>query len=70
MLALPIDEASAKVRTGPPVDDARGLRARRVWAGVVPLSTRRRRADTGLGCVRIPEHVRTYTARPSGGLAA
>ena len=36
MLSLPIDEASAKVRAGPPVDDEDdyGLP---VWAGVLPL---------------------------------
>lgn len=34
--ALPITEASAKVRTGGPVDDAADL-ALPVWAGVVPL---------------------------------
>ena len=38
VLALPIEEASAKVRTGPPLDDADDL-AWPVWAGVVPLVT-------------------------------
>jgi nitroimidazol reductase NimA-like FMN-containing flavoprotein (pyridoxamine 5'-phosphate oxidase superfamily) len=37
VLAMPIDEASAKVRTGPPVDDEEDY-AMRVWAGVLPLS--------------------------------
>lgn len=36
ILALPIAEASAKVRTGPPVDDEDDL-SWPVWAGVVPL---------------------------------
>lgn len=36
VLALPLDEASAKVRTGPPKDDAEDLELP-VWAGVVPL---------------------------------
>jgi nitroimidazol reductase NimA-like FMN-containing flavoprotein (pyridoxamine 5'-phosphate oxidase superfamily) len=36
VLALAIDEASAKVRTGPPVDDEEDLDMD-VWAGVVPL---------------------------------
>ncbi len=36
--ALPIDEASAKVRTGPPVDDDEDYELR-IWAGVVPLTT-------------------------------
>jgi nitroimidazol reductase NimA-like FMN-containing flavoprotein (pyridoxamine 5'-phosphate oxidase superfamily) len=36
ILALPLDEASAKVRTGPPTDDEDDL-AVAVWAGVIPL---------------------------------
>jgi len=36
VLALPLDEASAKVRTGGPIDDAEDL-ALPVWAGVIPL---------------------------------
>jgi hypothetical protein len=38
VLALPIDEASAKVRTGGPVDDPEDL-ALPAWAGVIPLAT-------------------------------
>ncbi len=38
VLALPLDEASAKLRTGPPVDDAEDY-ALDTWAGVIPLST-------------------------------
>jgi uncharacterized protein len=38
VLALPIEEASAKVRTGPPLDDAEDLQWP-VWAGVVPFTT-------------------------------
>jgi nitroimidazol reductase NimA-like FMN-containing flavoprotein (pyridoxamine 5'-phosphate oxidase superfamily) len=38
VLRLPIEEASAKVRTGPPKDDDEDL-AWPVWAGVVPLVT-------------------------------
>ncbi|MDJ0949796.1 MAG: pyridoxamine 5'-phosphate oxidase family protein [Alphaproteobacteria bacterium] len=37
VLALPLEEVSAKVRTGPPVDDEEDY-ALPVWAGVVPLS--------------------------------
>jgi len=36
VLAVPLTEASAKVRKGPPVDDEEDL-ALPVWAGVVPL---------------------------------
>lgn len=38
VLALPIVEASAKVRTGPPLDEANDLELP-VWAGVLPLTT-------------------------------
>lgn len=38
LLALPIDEASAKLRTGPPIDDEDDLGLPH-WAGVLPLST-------------------------------
>ncbi len=38
VLALPLDEASAKVRTGPPVDDEEDYELP-VWAGVIPLRT-------------------------------
>jgi len=64
VLALPIDEASAKVRTGPPVDDDEDY-ALDAWAGVIPLELTagpaipdpRMRPDAAQ-----PEHVRTYTA--------
>jgi nitroimidazol reductase NimA-like FMN-containing flavoprotein (pyridoxamine 5'-phosphate oxidase superfamily) len=36
VLALPLEEVSAKVRTGPPVEDEGDI-ARPAWAGVVPL---------------------------------
>ena len=36
VLSLPLDEASAKVRTGPPLDDEEDY-ALPVWAGVIPL---------------------------------
>ncbi len=38
VLALPIEEASAKVRTGPPLDDEPDY-ALAAWAGVIPLCT-------------------------------
>lgn len=37
VLSLPLEEASAKVRTGPPVDDEEDYDLP-VWAGVLPLS--------------------------------
>jgi len=36
VLALDLEEASAKIRSGPPLDDAEDL-AVKIWAGVVPL---------------------------------
>jgi uncharacterized protein len=38
VLALSLEEASAKVRTGPPLDDEEDY-ALDVWAGIVPLRT-------------------------------
>ena len=38
VLALPLSEASAKVRTGPPIDDEEDYELP-VWAGVLPLQT-------------------------------
>jgi nitroimidazol reductase NimA-like FMN-containing flavoprotein (pyridoxamine 5'-phosphate oxidase superfamily) len=49
VLLLPIGEASAKVRTGPPVDEAPDHELD-VWAGIIPLELRRLppEPDTGL----------------------
>jgi nitroimidazol reductase NimA-like FMN-containing flavoprotein (pyridoxamine 5'-phosphate oxidase superfamily) len=40
LLAMPIDEVSAKVRTGPPDDSESPDAALDVWAGVVPAELR------------------------------
>jgi uncharacterized protein len=62
VLALPLEEASAKVRTGDPVDDDED-HALAVWAGVVPLRTQAgapvpdARLAAGIG---VPEHVRAW----------
>lgn len=37
VVAVPLDEASAKVRSGPPIDDEADM-GLDVWAGVIPLS--------------------------------
>ncbi|MBL8019820.1 MAG: pyridoxamine 5'-phosphate oxidase family protein [Leptospirales bacterium] len=39
VLALPIEEASAKIRTGPPIDDPDDM-GLSVWAGVIPVAVR------------------------------
>ena len=53
VLRLPIDEASAKVRTGPPIDDQEDI-GLDVWAGVVPL---RIITDTPIPAPDLPRHV-------------
>jgi uncharacterized protein len=68
VLELTIEEASAKVRTGPPIDDADDY-ALPVWAGVLPLAMRpgapipdERLADD----IAQPEYVRGYDVRFKG----
>jgi nitroimidazol reductase NimA-like FMN-containing flavoprotein (pyridoxamine 5'-phosphate oxidase superfamily) len=69
VLAIPIDEASAKVRTGPPLDDDEDY-SLQAWAGVLPLLTQvatpepdpRLRAD-----IPTPAHVSAYR-RPGWGM--
>ena len=39
IMALPLTEASAKIRTGPPTDDEEDL-ALPVWAGLIPMALR------------------------------
>jgi uncharacterized protein len=53
VLRLPIHEASAKVRTGPPIDDQEDI-GLDVWAGVVPLRTI---AETPIPAPDLPGHV-------------
>ncbi len=63
VLSLPIGEASAKIRTGPPIDDAADYDLP-IWAGVLPLSsiTGTPVADPKLSQkVAVPENVRAYT---------
>jgi nitroimidazol reductase NimA-like FMN-containing flavoprotein (pyridoxamine 5'-phosphate oxidase superfamily) len=48
VVAVPLAEASAKVRTGPPLDDDEDY-ALPVWAGVIPLETRRLEPITDYG---------------------
>ncbi|MBK8909407.1 MAG: pyridoxamine 5'-phosphate oxidase family protein [Rhodospirillales bacterium] len=55
VLALDLDEVSAKVRTGGPVDDEEDY-AWPTWAGTVPLETRRGAPEP---CPRLPEGIPT-----------
>jgi nitroimidazol reductase NimA-like FMN-containing flavoprotein (pyridoxamine 5'-phosphate oxidase superfamily) len=68
VLALTLDEASAKVRTGPPLDDEEDY-ALPVWAGELPLRVVPQTpvADARLvPGVGIPPYVRAYR-RPTNG---
>ncbi|MEM9804454.1 MAG: pyridoxamine 5'-phosphate oxidase family protein [Cyanobacteria bacterium P01_D01_bin.56] len=62
VLALPIDEASAKIRTGPPIDDVADYDLPH-WAGVIPLRVQAGepivdpKLTEGIG---LPEHVVRY----------
>jgi len=53
VLSLPLAEASAKVRTGPPIDDEEDY-ALSVWAGVIPL---RLIAEAPLADPRLPQDI-------------
>ena len=62
---MPIDEASAKVRTGPPGDDDEDY-ALDTWAGVVPLALVAGAPSRTRCCAtasRMPEHVRRSSDR-------
>jgi uncharacterized protein len=69
VLEFLIEEASSKVRSGPPLDDENdyGLP---VWAGVLPLEIRTRppipdaKLIEGVG---VPDYVRSYDIRLNGG---
>jgi uncharacterized protein len=68
VLAFSIEEASSKVRNGPPLDDESdyGLP---VWAGVLPLEVRSRPPipdDKLVESITVPDYVRRYDARLAG----
>jgi nitroimidazol reductase NimA-like FMN-containing flavoprotein (pyridoxamine 5'-phosphate oxidase superfamily) len=61
VLSLPLLEVSAKVRTGPPIDDEEDY-ALNIWAGVLPL---RMIAGEPIDDPRLPENIEppTYTLK-------
>jgi hypothetical protein len=65
VLRLPLDEASAKIRRGPPKDDAEDM-AIPAWAGVLPFAqgfaapVPDPQLDAG---VAFPDYLRTLTSR-------
>ncbi len=62
VLALPLAEASAKVRTGPPIDDEEDYEIP-VWAGVLPLGVSVGEAvpDPRMtGGIRLPDYLKNF----------
>jgi uncharacterized protein len=60
VLVLPIAEASAKIRTGPPVDDEEDY-ALPVWAGVLPLQLTPQALIPDAGVTaEVPEYLKNY----------
>ncbi len=64
VLEVPLEEASAKIRTGPPKDDPEDL-ALPVWAGVLPLSlTPGAPVEDSPGSgAEVPLHVQSWSRR-------
>ncbi len=63
VLALPLEEVSAKVRSGPPVDDERDME-RPVWAGVLPLELAAQQPlPDPRTTAAAPDYVRRYSRR-------
>jgi nitroimidazol reductase NimA-like FMN-containing flavoprotein (pyridoxamine 5'-phosphate oxidase superfamily) len=65
VLRVPIEEFSAKVRTGPPIDDAEDL-AFPTWAGVLPLEMKAGEAirdENLLAGKVVPGYLRGYTRK-------
>lgn len=67
VLKLPIEEASAKIRTGGPIDDEEDYEMN-VWAGVLPISLNpeepisdERLADD----IAVPDYVASYNRKSS-----
>jgi len=69
VLALPIEEASAKIRTGPPIDLEADY-ARPCWAGVLPLELK---GGTPVPDARVlpglapPPEITSWSRKPRGG---
>ena len=66
VLALALEEASAKIRTGPPIDDEEDY-ALPVWAGVIPIASEARAAepDPRLPAGVAPPDAVAHYARPA-----
>jgi len=70
VLALPLEKASAKVRTGPPADDPRDEprdAQRDIWAGVLPLGLEAGAPEPDVGVPAgsgVPPYLRGYRRAP------
>ena len=63
VLRIPIDEFSAKVRVGPPIDDEPDYTFP-TWAGVIPLETTVGTPIRDDRCQReLPEYLRNYSRK-------
>jgi len=63
VLKLPIDEFSAKVRVGPPIDDEDDY-SFPTWAGVIPLETAVGKAIPDDRCEKeLPEYMKNYSRK-------
>ena len=69
LLALPLAEASVKIRTGPPDDGDSPDAALPVWAGVLPLAAAWQSPEPDpvlLTDVPLPPHISALAGRPAG----
>jgi len=63
VLKIPIEEFSAKVRVGPPNDDAADL-SFPTWAGVIPLEMKTAAPIADKGCERaFPDYLKNYSRK-------
>ena len=70
VLAIPLDEASVKVRAGGPKDDPEDYDSG-IWAGVLPAALTFGPAEPDpamTGDVPVPEHIRALAGRPRGAV--
>jgi uncharacterized protein len=70
VIALPLAEASVKVRSGPPSDDPQDYESD-IWAGVIPAALTFGQAvpDPALDQeLQVPEHIRALAGRARGGV--
>lgn len=67
ILAFPLDEVSAKARSGPPADDPADVELP-IWAGTIPLALRAGPAEPApdAGGIEMPPSVRRYLDESNG----